>query len=252
MFRLKNRVVFLSAGLAAAVCCSSAMAAMVTYIVDSSQSELTASGSTLGGTVLLEPQAPGSLATSYSGTIDADLLVTTFQFVGGTVDADVSGDYIPGPGGVGGPSPGDYGGLLDGGFLGRVDGAVRDSTFELGSGLLARTGEALVGGTSLTLNDGAMDYVGSGALAGVWGSEGIAGLGAVNMASSDPTLTDDGLTETLTIPIVASVLFQLDTDPPLDMTFMLTGTIVATRVVPEPTTLSLITLGGLALLRRRR
>lgn len=262
MATLKNRVGLLLAGLAASVWCSGAAAAMVTYTIDPSQSELTASGSALNGAVVLLPQAPGSLTTSYNGTINADLSAATFQFLGGALDADVSGNHIPGPGGVGGPAPGDYGGYFDAGIMGRVDGAVRDLTVEITSGLLTRTGPALVGGTSIAPTNGVIDYVGSGAQAGLFGSQPIPTLAVANMAGSDPALTNDGLTETLMVPVEASVVVPLGGPgamlgtmtslPALDATITLTGTIVATRLVPEPATLIMLAAGGSVRCLRRR
>ncbi len=109
----------------------SALLTSGTFILDASVSSLTASG-TVGGTSVQE-QGPGSLITSYSGTIaaDFDLDAGTIQFLPGAAAAADSGNWQPRPGGASGSEPANYGGqgTVPPFFFGHV--AVRDLVFSV-------------------------------------------------------------------------------------------------------------------------
>lgn len=77
------------------------------------QSTVTLSGTidVYGASASLQPQDTGSLATSYSGTINADFGNSQIQFTGGSSIAALNdGSWQPAPGGSDGEGPADYGG----------------------------------------------------------------------------------------------------------------------------------------------
>ena len=75
------------------------------FTIDPTQSSVALSGDVAG--ITFKEQAPGSLSTSYSGTITLGLTDATVQITAGTMNAAVSGDWLPGPNGQGGAAPAD-------------------------------------------------------------------------------------------------------------------------------------------------
>jgi len=93
----------------------------VTFTIDPTRSSITLSGnlqnSTLG-TLAISAQSAGSLTTSYTGSILADLTPPYIQFPGGsTITANTNGTWKPAIGGGSGSAPADYGGQIMDGFL---------------------------------------------------------------------------------------------------------------------------------------
>jgi hypothetical protein len=81
-------------------------AAVIHFTVDPSQSRLSATGTVVGTT--LQEQGPGSLTTSFSGQISADLTTSSIQFLdGSTILALTNGVWQPGPTGTS-AAPADY------------------------------------------------------------------------------------------------------------------------------------------------
>jgi hypothetical protein len=231
-------------------------AAPVTYNVDSTQSSLTASGTfTFGSnTSAIAAQSPGSLVTSYSGTINADLDfgLNSVQFTGGTLTAANSGSYLPGG------TPGNYGTVTTqfvNPILFTIDGAVRNFSFSPTSGVI--TGPASFNANQLlgTILSGELDYITS--PFGPAGSPNI--TGSLVFTSGTATIVDGVGVETLTVPIHTTLtidpLNPLVTSPN-SLSMQLDGQIVATRdlpIVPEPATLGVLGIGaGMLLLKRRR
>jgi len=78
--------------------------APVQFSLDESQSQITMAGSVLG--LPVKEQGPGSMTTSFFGTIVADTSAAAIQFTGGTViTARTNGVWRPGPGGASGEAP---------------------------------------------------------------------------------------------------------------------------------------------------
>src|SRR5262249_35952081 len=96
-----------------------ASATPLTFLVDSSSSSLTLSGDVSGSAI--QPQAAGSLTTSYVGTIAAmwDRVANTINFLsaGSDVSALNSGNWQPLVGGGSGSAPANYGGQGNLGFV---------------------------------------------------------------------------------------------------------------------------------------
>ena len=112
----------------------------LTLSLDSGTSSLSMTGSASG--VVLEEQGPGSLVTSYSGTVTVDVddptNPTSIQFVNAAATANNSGNWLPndvlgtGPGenwtdGPGDAAPANYGGFADASILliGTANAAIR-------------------------------------------------------------------------------------------------------------------------------
>jgi hypothetical protein len=95
-----------------------ALAATVVFNLDPARSSITLSGSVLNNA--LKEQGPGSLTTSFSGTIAADVAGSTIQFIGGSaIDAQTNGNWQPQASGVAGSEQDDHavpGGELAGNF----------------------------------------------------------------------------------------------------------------------------------------
>ncbi|MBI2825242.1 MAG: PEP-CTERM sorting domain-containing protein [Planctomycetia bacterium] len=232
-----------------------ALAAPTTFTIDSNLSVLTLSFETSPGSPFTAPQFPGSDTTSLSGTQTVDVTGSTIRFlptgnvhfalqpapvapaIGGAFPGNGPGQYgllalIPGV--AGGPGPGGTG-------LVAARGLVADST----SGVIPLIGNSFdasqlvstfVAGTAdvnvLVLGT---PVVGTASLAG----------GFANNQLTAGTLTSIGGIETLTVPIFTEAPVVVQGVTVLET---LAGQIVATAVVPEPSTLILAAVGGLALL----
>ena len=143
----------LVAAISSVLFASSASGFPLTLSLDSGTSSLSLSGD--AGGVSLEEQGPGSLVTSYFGTVTVDVddpvNPTSIQFLSAAATANNSGNWLPndvlGPGAgenqegdAGDPAPANYGAFADGSFLGDALAAVRGLVFSIGSGVLPVVG----------------------------------------------------------------------------------------------------------------
>lgn len=90
---------------------TSTFAVTRTYTLVPAQSSISLSGTvtTSFGTAPIQQQGAGSLTTTYAGTILADRTDTTIQFLpGGSVDANVNGNWQPLADASSGSAPADY------------------------------------------------------------------------------------------------------------------------------------------------
>jgi hypothetical protein len=265
---------------------ASAGAATLTFDINPGLSSIGLAGAF--GAIPLFPQAAGADITSYSGTIrvsvDDALAPTSIEFVsGGSAIAANSGDWLPndvlgcgagencggddpntikGDADPGAPAPANYGlgvfltsedlGLPAGLGEATALGAVRGLTLSLTSGAVPLVGGAFDSTQLLAIDSGAFDTNINSTLP----------VGIVDGADTDdlsgdtadgPNGAGDGMyavvgnVATLTVPM--SFLFSGD------VTLAMTGALVATRVVPEPSSLWLVAVGGavvLAAASRRR
>lgn len=258
--RREKACALVCAMIAAALAGSSARAEQFTFVIDPAQSQLTLSGGAFsrpGPALDIEEQSPGSMVTSYVGSIVADITPGTFTFTGGVLDAQPSGNYLPGP------LESDYGFQADAGnvLIGSMTGAARDSQFQLTSGGLPTTPagsgfEFDVATSVATGIAGVVDFGGSpagsilGALDGY--AEPLTGVTSTSITGAGgnlATFATDGFVETLTLPLA---IYYQDFVGTAEFDFTLEGTIVATRYVPEPATMLLLAAGTAVVIRRKR
>lgn len=208
------------------------------FTIDPAQSTISGSG-TFGGATINE-QGPGSLDTTFGGTVDLDLddvlSPTSVTISNMTLDAVAQGPWLPGVGGTGTAALADVAGAVQGtsgifAFLFNV--AVRDL---LVSGMTPSAVPVVsntFASTSLqfTLTSANMDYSGSVNQIGASGTTSLAGLSSNNLAGAG-SLSYSNNTATLTIPINFTLVKNVGIFPanfPLILTC--SGILVATAPV---------------------
>jgi hypothetical protein len=205
-------------------------AGQVVFAIDPAQSQLTLSGKIAGYTVTT--QGAGSLTTTYSGNINANVSGSTIQFTGSsTITAKTNGVWQPAVGGGSGSAAADYGAQVSVPPFGAGYGALRNLVFDVTSSSLTLTGtnfdsSALVFSFTPSSNS-SLDYnavVTDGTLA-------LAGY-STNTIANQASLSTNGSEEKLVIHINTQFTFTLLSagDTPLD----LTGQIVATNSTLPP------------------
>jgi hypothetical protein len=221
-----------------------ASATPLTFLVDSSSSSLTLSGDVSGSAI--QPQAAGSLTTSYVGTIAAtwDRVANTINFLsaGSDVSALSSGNWQPLAGGGSGNAPANYGGQVNLGFVTAVA-ALREV-----HGLLSTSTPLSLSGTgpftfpstqTFTLTRGFADYN-----AGFFGSgrADLSNNSATNASTTAGTLEDlGGGNYRLTLPIDVTLTGSVAGQP---ANLHVVGTIVANATAPVDPTLPVVDLNG--------
>lgn len=232
------------AALALATVCStsSVRAANIAFTIDPAQSHLTLTGvirkSGLGFSTI-NPQASGALTAPYGGTVVTDSDLALIVFMGGTFDAGEKGMYMPGPG------AGDYGILATlPSPEGQLLGAIRNFQF------------AMFGSATPLFNGFDLSSVTVSATSGVFESTVLPTLDLSNatatMVAGTGTLTEANQVRKLTLPIDLAFAEAIPNSS-YSLEISLSGTIIATRPIPEPATGALLLVGsGLAALRRRR
>lgn len=224
--------------LTALVCltASPSRAALVSYDVDASLSSLSLSGTFLGQPI--SQQSPGSLTDFWDGTITGDLVGSTLTFSGGSAVIALGNPHAPFvPAGSGVEN---YGGQVV--AYGAIA-ASRDLSFDFTAGSITH-GVAPGGASTVTMLTGHSDYF---VPPSTSSSSLSIGDFSQNNSASLVSISQSLGVETLTLPM----MFTFSTDSGVIQT--LTGTLVATRSVPEPTTAMLGAAGlGLLSMRRRR
>jgi hypothetical protein len=205
-----------------------ALAAPVIFTLDPARSSITLSGSVLNNA--FKEQGPGSLTTSFSGTIAADVTGSTIQFIGGSaIDAQTNGNWQPQTNGAAGSAPADYGATaanpvataLAAGRNLLVD--VFSGPLPITSGTFDSSKLAFGFPTNAT---SIIDYRVTGLLLNTSGSKALLGL-STNRITTVATLTTTPAGETLTLPVDADFFLSLlSTD---DTMINLKGQLVATR-----------------------
>jgi hypothetical protein len=222
------------------LCLTQVSASPVVFTLVSSSSQLAASGFFLGGQ--FSQQAPGSLTTSFSGTINADLTATTIQFTGGSlIAAQTSGIWQPAVGGVPGSDPADFGGtnnanLGSGGAPG-VPGnfSLRNLSLDVTNAPLAMTNGGFDGGSlifDMITNTTSIDYYY--ALSGATTNEGSMNLigYSTNATGTTAMLSTNAGVRQLVLQVNAFFLTTLVIHNDTQIT--LTGQLVATNAAPTP------------------
>lgn len=209
-----------------------ALLSAVVFTLNSSQSSITVSGN-IGG-VALEEQAAGSLTTSYSGAINADVSGDVITFSSGsTVDAQTSGDWLPGG------TAADYGASLQGGAVAL---AVRDLVLGVTSAAVPITGgEFSSSAETIQLTAGSLAFD-----AGIGGSgtSSLAGQSFADGATQNSTITPafDG---TLTLNLRVDGTLTIN-DPSLGAPAVLqfSGQLVGVGPLPLPSADIAVAVGG--------
>ncbi len=205
-------------------------AGQVVFAIDPTRSQLTLSGKIAGNT--LTSQGSGSLTTTYSGNINANVSSSTIQFTGSsTITAETNGVWQPAVGGGSGSAAADYGAQATVSPFGTVYGALRNLVFDVTSPSLTMTGtnfdsSALVFSFTPSSNS-SLDYYNAVVTHGTLALSGY----STNTIANQASLSTNGNVEQLVIHINTQFTFTLlsSGDTPLD----LTGQIVATNL-PAP------------------
>jgi hypothetical protein len=208
-----------------------ARAATAEFTIDPERSLATLSGMATGLSVV--EQGAGSLTTSFQGNLRVELEGQTIQFPGGSlIDARFNGDWSPKSFGEPGTEPADFGAAASGGFLSGTA-AVRDVLLDLesASAILLSEGEFAADGLVFVFPEetpSAFDYRIT-ALGLTQSDRRLLSGYATNLVAALGTLQMEGNTQTMIIPVQATILFELLA--PGDSTLTIEGQLVASRMV---------------------
>ena len=207
-----------------------AAAATRVFTLDPSHSSLKITGYVTSSAVTLSAQTAGSDTASYSGSVDTSIDATGITFPGGS---SVSANNFSGST-LTPDNPANYG--LDAKviFLGNVaEATVINLKFDVTSPDVTISPGGTFAVSSLTASalSGTFDY-NSSLTTPPTGTVNVAGDTAANQSTGSGSLTLSGQTQTLTIPVKATITFTVsNTD---DSQATLTGQFVATTTIPTP------------------
>ena len=213
----------------------SSMASPTIFTIDQAHSQVTVAGAVnlpFIGNTPLSAEGPGSLTTSYTGAILANVTGSSIQFPGQSqIIALTNGVWQPGIGGTASSAPADYAGLLGPQFAGASEAALRHIELDLTSATLPLNGDSFDSSTLIfsfpAASTSTLDYLVEGfALSG---SQSLTGY-STNSIVQGATLTQSGSTQTLTISIQTQFTFSLLSAN--DTTINLSGQIVAVYAPP--------------------
>jgi hypothetical protein len=205
--------------------------AIVQFTIDPDHTQVTLSGTAAGLTVV--EQGPGSLTTSFEGTVMAEVTEDSLRFVGGgRIDGVPNGDWSPRALGVAGTEPADFGAQASGGLISGTA-ALRELLLDLESdgAMAVNEGEFSADGLLFLFPEdspSAFDYRVTVFISTQSDRAFLAGY-ATNRIAATGTLTAQGNTQVLELPIQASIVFELLT--PEDSTLTITGRLRATRAI---------------------
>ena len=210
----------------------------MTVVVAEMNSQLTLSGDVNGSPI--REQGPGSLTTQYTGQVHVDVgqddmgNLTTIQFLNDgvtSVNADISGNWQPLPGGGSGTAPANYGGKFT--FFSDAFVAIREAMLGAASDALALVpqgdGQTYTFSSTQTLliNHGFADYqtfVAS-------GRSDLSGNSGTNMAADGSLVDNQDGTYALTVPVHVT-LTETVSGVPINLT--IDGTITGTGTFDPP------------------
>ena len=202
------------------------------FTIDTNQSTITLSGSVLGYAFMA--QGPGSLTTSYQGTVQTALAGGTIQFTGQSViQAQTNGTWQPKADGSAGSQSADYGAMASA-VIAAVAAALRNVQFDVTSPVInVAGGQFDAQGLTFSFPTNAsssLAYNVTGLLS-TSGAKPLSGY-ATNAVASQGTLATSGAQQTLTIPIDATFLLTLVSAN--DTVVNVKGQLVATRATTAP------------------
>ena len=251
--RIRFVVALLITALITIVGVTPARATTVTYNIDQAQSSLLISGDLTGNPA--SQQTSNSLSTSYTGTIVADLQPGKIAFPGGSaIDAALQPvNQQPRADATPGSAPADYGRTAPGPFSSTALEALRNFVLDIeddtfGAGIT-------LSGNNFASNSLIIDIAGgdSDVLYGSTPAEvSLSGKGTANGSGGGASsVVQSGGIETLTLKISSgSIGYSIAQSSDSSISF--SGTIVATRAVPEPATVATLALLAAMPLSRRR
>ena len=214
-----------------------ASASPAVFTIDNSQTVIAVSGVIAG--FPFSQQGSGSLTTSYSGNINADLSGSTVQFTGGSaISAQNNGTWQPGLGGASGSAPADNGAYALAYSFFPVYGALRNIVLDMTSPGLPVTAGNFDGNSlvfSFATSAAALDYESS--AIGGGGSLALDG-DSTNTIVGQATISTNAGVRTLSFPINTTFVFTLLS--PDDSSVHLTGQIVATNSISGAVTVPII------------
>jgi hypothetical protein len=211
-----------------------AWAELRTFTIDQARSSLAISGTFAG--IAIEPQEPGSLVTSYTGTIEADVTGSEIVLTGGSIIAALTnGNWEPAAGGIPGVAPANYGGEVAN-FLVSGLAALREVRFDVTSGVLPVNGgefnaqevvfNFIPAATSVIDYTYSITFGSSGN-----GSQALVGT-SMNITPTNGTLVAQGDETVLTIPVdIAGSLTVLN---PNDVQYRFRGQLVGRAAASLP------------------
>jgi hypothetical protein len=251
----KTAALAVSLGVVIAAAAESARATVYTYTIDPQRSSLTVTGNLTGNEA--SPQTFGSLTTSYSGTIVANVGSGKIAFTGGSsiVAADQPSEQQPYTDATFGSAPANYGRTASSSLFGGTSlEAIRDLKLDMwdttfGDGIAINNGNFSSTSLQPHITDGTSDVLSGNTAVETDLSPGV----LVNRSSAGfSTLEQVGQTETLTLRLDGAGPFY-SVYQTYDTNMGLTGTLVATRTVtPEPgSCAALLGIAGVAVMRRR-
>jgi hypothetical protein len=232
-----------------------AQAELVSYTIVPAQSSLSVSGNLTGN--FASPQTAGSTTTSFSGNIAANLTANTIEFPGGSMlnAALLAANQQPRADATPGSAPANYGRTAPGPFSSTTLEAIRGLELFIeddtsGAGIPFAGQNFSSADLVLVINSGESD-----SLFGNTSNEiDLSGKGTANSnGNGQSSLTQSGGIETLTLKFsTGSIGYSINQS--VDTSLIFTGTIVATREVPEPASASMaaVAVAGSMLLPRRR
>lgn len=211
-------------------------AAVVEFTIDSAQTQVTLSGRAAGLDIM--EQGPGSLITSFEGTIVAEIFDGSLHFTGNSeIRGITNGEWSPKAFGESGTEPADFGARAGGGLISGT-GALRSLLLDMESEAPLALAEEQFDANGLLFrfpdsSPSAFDYRVTVFLSTQSDRRLLSGY-ATNQLATAASLTTQGTIQRLHIPIVASIQFGLL--EPEDSVLTLSGQLEATRElsVTEP------------------
>ena len=206
----------------------------VQFEIDPVRTQVTLSGTAAG--LAVREQGVGSLTTGFEGYVRAELDGSTIRFLGGSIiDALTNGNWSPLAMGAEGVEPGDFGALASGGFISGTA-ALRDVVLDLVSDPVEIQPDNTFNADDLLFvfpegTPSAFDYRVSVFFTTDAGRNPLVGYATNRVANVGSVTTEAGV-QTLTIPIEASIVFELLN--PDDSTLTIQGQLVATRSAVGP------------------
>ena len=201
------------------------------FTLDPTRSSLTITGYVTSTSVTLSAQVSGSNTASYFGSVNSSVDATGITFGGGS---SITANNFSGTGLVP-DSTANYGLVAkEFGIITAAQATVVNLKFDATSAVLpiASNGTFTVNSAvTATATTGAFDYIQTLPTSGS-GTDNVAGDTASDQSTSSGSLSLSGQTQTLTIPVKATIVFTVSTSNDSAVTF--TGQFVATSTIPTP------------------